>query len=82
MRYVLIAAVLFTAACSVPPMTPPPEPRAEIPESPTIKIAAPRIEPQKPIKPTQRSSPCSDIDTGDPVEDTRAKLDCMELHIR
>lgn len=82
MRYVLIAAVLFAAACTVPPMTPPAEPRAEIPESPTIKITAPRIEPAKPVKQAQKSSPCAGIDTGDLVQDTREKLDCIELHIR
>jgi len=84
MRYLFVAAVLLAAACSVPPMTPPAESRADaveprIPESSVIRVTAPReLAPQQP---GPKTSPCAGISTGDPVEDTRAKLNCIDLHI-
>lgn len=85
MRYAVVIAAVIAAACTVPPMTPPEEPRLEtLRESPVIEVVAPREDPAPPPvrKPVKGKSSCAGIDTGDPVGDARAKLDCIEKHIR
>lgn len=84
MRYIFIAAVTLAAACTFPPMTPATESRSDvtepmIPESSVIHVTAPKELP--PQKPGPKASPCVGIETGDPVQDTREKLDCIDLHI-
>jgi hypothetical protein len=78
MRYAFLISAIILAACTIPPMEQIPEPKPA-PVSPEIKITAPRTAQPQPVpKPKPQLSPCTDIATGDPTEDVRAKLDCLK----
>lgn len=88
MRYtIFVFALYFFTACTVPPQSPPaakaestvPAAKESLPDAqlvtlPEVEVKAAR---QKPSK-----SPCTDIDTGNPKEDVRARLDCFKQHLK
>lgn len=95
MKYLFIlAGIVITVACSVPPQTSFPvqtTPTPAVPASQVIIIPAPGVEvktekihSEKPQPKKQNKlisdplNPCAGIDTSDPTDDVRSKLNCLD----
>lgn len=85
MRYVLVAISIggaVLAACTVPPETPRTEQIIIVPLSPVIEVRPEKEETKKeevkaPVKPVEKSRPCTGLDTGNPKESANLKIDCL-----
>lgn len=79
-----VFVVYFFVACTVPPQsTPPVQTSAPVPVAvlPEIEVRAEREMPpaRKPARKVRLSATqCAGIDTGNPRDDVRAKLDCLD----
>ena len=87
MRYtIFVFALYFFTACTVPPQNLPvakaestmPVAKESVPVAQPVTL--PEIE-VKAVRSKARKSPCIDINTGDPKDDVRAKLDCLAQHL-